>query len=130
MRVGTRARARRLLPPTPPTHPPPTDPPPPHGRRGTRRASRLQQVVLHDVTYHAVLVKVASAPLDAKVLLEDDLHALDVLPVPDGLEADVGEAQHEEVHHELLAQVVIDPVELLPRGGCVRESVRAKRGLW
>jgi len=36
------------------------------------------------------------------------------------LEAHVGEAEHEQVHHELLAQVVIDPVELLVR---VRASV-------
>ena len=31
------------------------------------------------------------------------------------LEAHVGEAEHEQVHHELLAQVVVDPVELLVR---------------
>ena len=44
----------------------------------------LQQVVLHDVADDAVLVKVAAAPLAAKVLLEDHLHRLDRLPVPDG----------------------------------------------
>ena len=41
------------------------------------------------------------------------LHVLDVLPVPDGLEAHVGEAEDEQVHHELLAQVVVDPVDLV-----------------
>ena len=70
-------------------------------------------MVLHDVADHAVLVEVARAPLDAEVLLEDDLHVLDVLPVPDGLEGDVGEAEHEEVHHELLAEIVVDSVDLV-----------------
>jgi hypothetical protein len=45
------------------------------------------------LTYDAVLVKVAAAPLGAKVLAEDDLHVLDVLPAPQRLENQVGEAQ-------------------------------------
>ena len=73
----------------------------------------LQQVVLHHVADDPVLVEVAAAPLSAKVFLKDDLHGLGALTVPDGLEGDVGEAQHEQVHHELLAQVVVDPVHLV-----------------
>ena len=73
----------------------------------------LQQVVLHDVADDAVLVEVAAAPLRPEVLLEDHLHRLDRLPVPDRREGDVGEAQHEEVHDELLAEVVVDAVDLV-----------------
>mmetsp|Transcript_30456 Transcript_30456/g.101858 ORF Transcript_30456/g.101858 Transcript_30456/m.101858 type:complete len:336 (+) Transcript_30456:58-1065(+) len=49
----------------------------------------LQQVVLHHVANDAVLVKVAAAPLDAALLLEDDLHRLDSVPVPQRTKADV-----------------------------------------
>jgi hypothetical protein len=40
-----------------------------HGKQG----QDLQQVVLDDVTYDAILVKVAPTPLGAKVFTEDDL---------------------------------------------------------
>mmetsp|Transcript_38372 Transcript_38372/g.123851 ORF Transcript_38372/g.123851 Transcript_38372/m.123851 type:complete len:472 (+) Transcript_38372:411-1826(+) len=73
----------------------------------------LQQVVLQHVADDAILVKVAAAPLRPEVLLEDDLHVLDVLPVPDALEADVGKTQHEQIHHQLLAKVVIDSEDLV-----------------
>jgi hypothetical protein len=45
-------------------------------------------------TDDAVLVEVAPAPLGAKVLAEDDLHVLDVLPGPQRLKHQVREAQH------------------------------------
>jgi len=37
---------------------------------------------------------------------------MDVVAVPDGVEADVCEAHHEHVHNELLAEVVVDAVHL------------------
>mmetsp|Transcript_9702 Transcript_9702/g.31580 ORF Transcript_9702/g.31580 Transcript_9702/m.31580 type:complete len:350 (+) Transcript_9702:467-1516(+) len=77
----------------------------------------LQQVVLHDVSDDAVVVEVPPAPLGPEVLTEDDLHAADVLAAPEGLEHEVGEAQHEEVLDQLLAQVVVDAVDLLLRQG-------------
>ena len=39
---------------------------------------------------------------------------IDVVAVPDRLEHAVGEAQHHDVLHRLLAEVVIDPVNLIP----------------
>ena len=70
-------------------------------------------MILHDVANDAVPVKVATAPHRANVLLERDLHRLDVVAVPQRLEKDVPEAQHEQILHQLLAQVVVDAVQLV-----------------
>ena len=51
-------------------------------------------MVLDDITDDAVLVKVAAAPLCAKVLTEDDLHIADKAAVPQRLKDQVGKAQH------------------------------------
>lgn len=46
---------------------------PPHRLLHAEEGQDLQQVVLDHVAHNAVLVKVAAAPLGAKVLREDDL---------------------------------------------------------
>ena len=52
-------------------------------------------------------------PLRQAFLLgHGDLHVIDVLLVPERLEDAVGEAQHQQVLHRLLAEVVIDAVGL------------------
>mmetsp|Transcript_9038 Transcript_9038/g.25336 ORF Transcript_9038/g.25336 Transcript_9038/m.25336 type:complete len:544 (-) Transcript_9038:129-1760(-) len=86
-----------------------------HGGLHGEQRQHLQQVVLHDVPDDAVVVEVAPAALGAEVLAEDDLHVADELPVPQGLEHEVAEAQHDEVLHQFLAQVVVDAVDLLLR---------------
>ena len=50
--------------------------------------------------------------LGADVLLEADEDAGDVGPAPDRLPQRVGEAQGQQVLRHLLAQVVVDPVQL------------------
>ena len=55
----------------------------------------------------------AAALADAEVLGERDLHARDVVAVPDRLEERVGEAEVEDVHDRLLAEVVVDPEDRL-----------------
>ena len=57
------------------------------------------------------IVEVA-AVLDAEVLGHRDLHALDVVAVPDRLEHRVGEPQVEDLLQAHLPQVVVDPVQL------------------
>ena len=77
------------------------------------------------------VVKGAPA-LDAEALRHGDLHALDMVAVPDGLQESVREAEEEHVVHRPLAEVVVDaedrrlveaaeqrPVQL-PRRGEVR----------
>ena len=49
-----------------------------------------------------------AAALDAEALGHRDLHALDVVAVPDRLEERVGETEVHQVLHRLLAEVVVD----------------------
>ena len=50
--------------------------------------------------------------LDADVLGHRDLHVVDVPAVPRGLEHPVREPEGQDVLHGLLAQVVVDPIDL------------------
>ena len=58
------------------------------------------------------LVEFAAAA-DVEVLRHRDLHAADVVAIPDRLEKRVGEARIENVLHRLLAQVMIDAEDRL-----------------
>ena len=58
-----------------------------------RLAQHLEQVVLHHVADRAGLVVERAAALHAEVLGHGDLHALDVVAVPERLEEGVGEAE-------------------------------------
>ncbi len=50
---------------------------------------------------------------DADLLVHGDLHVIDMVAIPDRLEHAIGKAQHQDVLHRLLAEIVIDPVDLL-----------------
>ena len=60
----------------------------------------------------ARLLVVAPARPHPELLAHRDLHVVDVAPVPDRLEDPVGEAEDHDVLHGLLAEVVIDAVDL------------------
>ena len=77
-----------------------------------RERDELEQVVLDDVADRARLLVEAGAALDAERLGHRDLHVVDELAVPDRLEDAVAEAQDEHVLNRLLAEVVVDPVDL------------------
>ncbi len=51
-------------------------------------------MVLYNIADDAILVKVATASLCAKVLTEDDLHIADEAAVPQWLKDQVGKPQH------------------------------------
>ena len=79
-------------------------------------------MVLEDVANRARLLVVAGARADAERLGDGDLHVVDELAVPDGLEDAVRESQRQHVLHGLFAQVVVDAkdlvlVEVLGEGG-------------
>src|SRR5215472_18485664 len=57
-------------------------------------------------------VVIASAPFDSKRLRHSYLHMIDVATIPDRLEDSVGKTEHQNVLNGLLAQVVIDAVDL------------------
>jgi hypothetical protein len=69
-------------------------------------------VVLEEVAGRPGLLVEGAAALDADRLGHGDLHVVHVAPVPDRLEDPVGEPEDEQVPDGLLAQVVIDPVDL------------------
>ena len=73
---------------------------------------QLQHVVLHHVAQRAGLLVIAGARADAFFLRHRDLHVVDVPLVEQRLEDAVGEAQHQDVLDGLLAEVVVDPVDL------------------
>ena len=81
--------------------------------RGQRQ--KLEQVVRHHVAQRAGRVVELAAPLDADRLGDGDLHMVDVVAVPQRLEDAVGEAQHHDVLHRLLAEIMIDPIDLASR---------------
>ena len=80
-----------------------------HGEDG----HQLQRVVLHDVAQRAGLVVELAAALDADRLGHGDLHRVDVAAVPDRLEEAISEAEDRQVLDRLLAQVMIDPINLV-----------------
>ncbi len=69
-------------------------------------------MVLDDVPRDPDLFVEVDAPLDPDVLGHGDLHVVDVLARPEGLEDGVAEAEDEEVLDRLFPEVVIDPVDL------------------
>ena len=84
------------------------------GRRLHRdQRQQLEQMVRHHVAQRAGCVVEAAAMADAELLVDGDLHVVDVIAIPDRLEHAVGEAQHQDVLDRLLAEVVIDPVDLV-----------------
>lgn len=69
-------------------------------------------MVLHDVAHDAKLVKVAATALGADLFLEGDLDVGDVGAVPARAKDLVGESEDHDVLDHLLAQVVVDAVDL------------------
>ena len=84
-----------------------------HGRLHRHQAHHLKEVVLDHVAQRARLLVVAAAPLHTDLLGHRELHLGHVVAVPQRLEDAVGEAQGQDVLDRLLAEVVIDPVDLL-----------------
>ena len=65
-------------------------------------------MVLDHVAGGPDAVVVAGPPTEADILGHGDLHAVDVVAVPNRLVERVGEAQGQNVLHRLFAQVVVD----------------------
>lgn len=63
-----------------------------YGELAGSRGAHLCQVILHDITDDAKLIKVPSAALCAKGLLEADLHVGDEVSVPRGRQELIGKS--------------------------------------
>ena len=84
-------------------------------------------MVLQHVPGGAGGVVEAGPGADADVLGHGDLHRVDVLGVPQRLEQVVGEPQGEDVLDRLLAQVVVDPEDVLAGEDVVDQVVERLR---
>ena len=80
-----------------------------HGHDG----QNLEQVVLHHVIQWGGGIVIAASGFHAHVLQGGNLYGFNMPGVPDVGENGVGEADGLDVAHHLLAQVVVDAVDLL-----------------
>ena len=92
-------------------------------------ADELHQVVLEEVPDRPGLLVERAAGLDPDRLGHGDLHVVDIAAVPDRLEDAVAEPEDEQVPDRLLAQVVVDPVDLLLAEDLAHFAVEADRRL-
>src|SRR5215468_1114139 len=65
-------------------------------------------MILHDVADCAGFVVEAASALNTEFFGHRDLHALDIIAVPERFDESVGKAKSQHVVHSLLAEVVID----------------------
>ena len=89
-------------------------------------------MVGHHIAQRAGRLVIAAALLHAQCLRHRDLYVVDVAAVPDGLEDAVGKAEHQNVLHRFLAQVMVDAVDLplLKHLRISRFSARAESRSW
>ncbi|EFF48542.1 hypothetical protein XAUC_10850 [Xanthomonas citri pv. aurantifolii str. ICPB 10535] len=77
------------------------------GRLHCYQAQQLQDMALHHVAQGAGAGVVGVTPVNAFAFGDQDLHRLDVGPVPDRLQQRVAEAQRNQILHRRLAQVMV-----------------------
>ena len=65
-------------------------------------------MVLHHVADGADLFVKCAPALDAEILRHRDLHALDVVTVPERFQHRVGKAEEQHVMHRLLAEIMVN----------------------
>src|SRR5579864_5482987 len=70
-------------------------------------------MVGHHVAQSAGGVEISAAPLHAHSLGVGDLHVVDVAAIPDWLEDGIVEPEHHDVLYGFLAEIVIDPENLV-----------------
>ena len=86
-------------------------------------------MILHHVTQRPRLVEIACARADPLALGDRDLHVIDIVAVPDRLDERVGETEDQQVLDRLLAEVVIDAVDLVLAEILVQLEVQHARAL-
>src|SRR5229473_2303454 len=82
------------------------------GRFHCNQGCQLQDVALNHVPERAGRFIETAAALNTEGFRCGDLHVVDVIPVPERLENPVAKPENEQVLHCVLAQVVIDTVDL------------------
>ena len=59
-----------------------------------KEGHNLQKMILDDISDNSVMIKVPTTAFGAKILREDDLNALDVLPRPERLKDQIRKPQY------------------------------------
>src|SRR6267142_2803790 len=77
------------------------------------QTEKLHKVIRNHVAQRARSIEVSAALLHADGFGIGDLHVIDVATVPDGLENSVVEPEDHDVLYGLLAEVMIDAVDLI-----------------
>ena len=77
------------------------------------KAENLKKMVLHHISDDPKLIKVSATALGTKRFLEGDGDAGNAVSVPCWSKDHVAKPEADEVLHHLLAQVVVNPVQLL-----------------
>ena len=85
------------------------------GRLHRDQAQKLHQVVLHHIAHGTRSIVIGAAPGHIDCLSHRDLHMVDVFRLPQRLEQDIGKAHRHQVLDGFLAQIMVDPVDLLFR---------------
>ena len=80
-----------------------------HGHQG----QQLHQVVLKHIPQHAGLVVVVGPLGHIQGFGHGNLHMVDVVAIPDGFKDGVGKAEHQQVLHRFLAQVMVNAENLI-----------------
>jgi len=94
------------------------------GRRFHRQQrDDLEQMVLNDVAQTAGAFVEFAATLHAEILGQRDLYAGHTVAVPDRLQERVGEAEIEDVHDRLFAEIVVDAEDRIFREHRLRNTV-------
>jgi hypothetical protein len=102
------------------------------GRLHRDQAQKLHHVVLDHVAHGAGIVVIFAAPAHADGFGHGDLDVIDILRVPERFEQDIGEAHRHQVLDGFLAQIMVDPVDLIfgemPRQRGVQRAPWPDRG--
>ena len=70
-------------------------------------------MIWHHVPQRSGRVVEAAAMADRQLFVDGDLDMVDVVAIPDRLEHPVGEAKDQDVLDGFLAEIVVDPVDLM-----------------
>src|SRR5581483_2533212 len=81
----------------------------PTGSLHGQKSYNLKHVVLDHIANCPGGVVKLTTPLDAERFSHRDLHTLDGIPVPDGLQKTIGEAKEQKIEDCLFTEVVVDP---------------------
>src|SRR5882724_7527561 len=90
-------------------------------------AQQLHQVVLHNIAYRTHAVIECAASLNTKLLRHRDLHALDVLTVPDRLKKRIRKTKEDEILYRIFPKIMIDAKDILLNKYTMNLSIQRTR---